>query len=314
MYHVGTIRHPVRLEDGEIEQFIFDFFRTESGRYVVAYKGEIRNSRDVLLRIESACIFGHVFGVVRCDCRFQLAQAMHAIAKEGQGMLIYGVDQDGRGLGIEGHFETYVLRQKEGLETDEVYARLNKRPDERSYADVIAILHWYGVHSVRCLTNNPRRLDWLASANIPASRVPLEVTLDEHNESCLMDEKADLGYMFTFRTHQEWLAELRKMVPDAITGSTCSARACVITKDFRTKEGEAYDISSEGGHAVATAMSRASSRSHGAVAYILGTPCPECIQAIIEGGVRKVIVQAPADQILLIHLREVGIAAEAIEG
>ena len=42
-----------------------------------------------LVRIHSQCLTGDVFHSLRCDCRAQLELALHTIAEEGRGLLIY---------------------------------------------------------------------------------------------------------------------------------------------------------------------------------------------------------------------------------
>src|ERR1700746_410540 len=42
-----------------------------------------------LVRIHSQCTTGEVFHSLRCDCHDQLHLALHAIAEEGAGVLIY---------------------------------------------------------------------------------------------------------------------------------------------------------------------------------------------------------------------------------
>ncbi|MFQ5492506.1 MAG: 3,4-dihydroxy-2-butanone-4-phosphate synthase [Phycisphaerae bacterium] len=47
------------------------------------------HDEPVLVRVESECFTGHVFGSARCDCGEQLATSMQLIQKAGKGALIY---------------------------------------------------------------------------------------------------------------------------------------------------------------------------------------------------------------------------------
>ena len=49
----------------------------------------MQNCSDVLVRIHSECLTGDVFGSKRCDCGEQLDNALRAIEKEGQGVVVY---------------------------------------------------------------------------------------------------------------------------------------------------------------------------------------------------------------------------------
>ncbi len=287
MKNIGTIEHPVKLLNNEVVNFKFDYFQTEKGRYAVAYMGEIHGQNNVLLRMESACIFGHVFDVVRCDCQYQLAQSMLKIAGEGKGLVIYAIDQDARGLGIEKHFEIYVLRQHEHLETKEVYEKLNRKPDEREYDGVIDILKYYKITSVRILTNNPQRLNVLEQSGIQYEREPLEIVLNNNNTTLLMDEKKDLGYLFSFKTHDEWFSYLRSRL-EGFYHKQGTLQACVITSDYKEILAEEYDADTTCCHTLKRAISKIPSHSSDLKAYIIGTPCSECISAAESSGISKI--------------------------
>jgi GTP cyclohydrolase II len=82
-----------------------------------------------LLRIHSQCFTGEVLGSLRCDCRDQLEMAMHAIAEEGRGLVIYEY-QEGRGIGLRAKLEAYAfstqVRSQDAKEA--LTAFLEKRP------------------------------------------------------------------------------------------------------------------------------------------------------------------------------------------
>ncbi|WP_128378880.1 hypothetical protein [Streptomyces cavernae] len=217
----GPARLPLRW-DGRVTHFDLWHFQFAGGRWIAAYTGDLDNGEPVPLRIESACVFGHVLRSAQCDCGFQLQAAMDSFARQGRGLLLYGVDQDARGLGIAAHFAIYAMRQRENLDTAEVYRRLNAPVDARSYEPVVMILRHLGVSSVQLLSNNPRRDHLLREAGFSVVNVPLEAPLDIHNMSTLMLEKEDLGYRWSFETHADWLIPLQTAVADT-PGHT---RAC----------------------------------------------------------------------------------------
>lgn len=310
MQRIGPIKHPVKMVNNEVAEFNFDYFETEKGRYAVCYMGDLEGKSDVLFRIESACIFGHVFGVARCDCHYQLAQAMIKIAKEGTGMVVYAIDQDCRGLGIAKHFEVYVLRQKEHLETKEVYERLNEKPDVREYDDVVEILNIYKINGVRILTNNPRRLNWLEKSNIKYERIPLEITLNSNNSGCLMDEKKDLGYLFSFNTHEEWLQYMNKV----IMGLNKSDKfiGCLITNDFKNIICESYNTPKICCETINKEISKIQDKNLELKAYIVGDFGEECEKIIIQNNIRQIYIPKEKSMIDTSKLIEQGINIEFI--
>ncbi|MEU7524209.1 hypothetical protein AB0A74_00585 [Saccharothrix sp. NPDC042600] len=186
----------------------FDF---AGDRWVAAWTGDLHDG-PVPLRIESACLFGHVLRSAQCDCGFQLEAAMTSFARRGCGLLLYAVDQDARGLGTAAHFAIYALRQQENLDTDAVYARLGAPMDARSYAAVPVILRHLGVDAVRLLSNNPRRDRFLREAGFTVENEALVEPLNAHNMSTLMLEKEDLGYDWPFETHADWLSPMQAAV------------------------------------------------------------------------------------------------------
>ena len=78
-------------------------------RYSVLVKAEldletlnpIFSQKDQLvLRTDSGCETGQLFGDLTCDCGEQLMLAMQTIAEVGEGMIISIPNQDGRGMGL----------------------------------------------------------------------------------------------------------------------------------------------------------------------------------------------------------------------
>jgi 3,4-dihydroxy-2-butanone 4-phosphate synthase/GTP cyclohydrolase II len=157
--------------------------------------GEVTTSAP-LVRIHSQCLTGEVLGSLRCDCSDQLELAIHAIADEGRGVLIYE-HQEGRGIGLMAKLRAYAL-QDVGLDTIEANRALGYKADCRDFALPAAILRELGVGSVRLLSNNPAKAQALCDAGIEViSRVACEVEPNPHSSAYLRTKKERMGHMLS---------------------------------------------------------------------------------------------------------------------
>ena len=161
--------------------------------HVALVKGEIADGEQVLVRVHSRCLTGDVFHSARCDCGLQLEAALHRIAEEGRGVLLY-LNQEGRGIGLANKIRAYEL-QDQGFDTVEANERLGFKPDQRDYGIGVQILRDLGVHSMRLLSNNPRKLVGIEGYNLSVSEwIPLEVPASEHTRRYLQTKRDKLGH------------------------------------------------------------------------------------------------------------------------
>lgn len=155
--------------------------------------GEVRGKENVLVRVHSECLTGDVFGSLRCDCGSQLHDALKQIADEGQGVLVY-MRQEGRGIGLANKIHAYALQEK-GLDTVEANEKLGFKPDLREYGLGAQILADLGLHSIRLLTNNPKKVVGLEGFNLKiVSQIPIRSQPTEHNVKYLQAKKNKLGH------------------------------------------------------------------------------------------------------------------------
>src|SRR5436190_4799487 len=57
--------------------------------HIALVRGSIENGEDVLVRVQTNCLTGHVFGSPACHCHEQMNSAMEMIAQAGRGTLLY---------------------------------------------------------------------------------------------------------------------------------------------------------------------------------------------------------------------------------
>src|SRR6195256_4406536 len=163
--------------------------------HLALVKGKIDKNKPTLVRVHSECLTGDVFGSHRCDCGNQLHAALRQIAEEGNGVLIYMRQHEGRGIGLAAKIHAYKL-QEEGLDTVEANARLGFATDLRDYGLGAQILFDLGVRKFRFLTNNPKKVVGLEGYGIQmVEQVPIRSEANPHNEKYLETKRVKMGHL-----------------------------------------------------------------------------------------------------------------------
>lgn len=179
-------------------EFLVTVFKDEaSGKeHLAIQKGEV-TGENVLLRVHSECLTSEVLGSLKCDCNDQLETAMHTIARNGKGLIIY-LRQEGRGIGLGNKIRAYAL-QEEGYDTVEANHILGFKDDLRNYTVAGAILNALSVKSVQLMTNNPRKISGLEASGIKVKRrVPIQIQPNAHNFGYLKTKAEKSGHLLNF--------------------------------------------------------------------------------------------------------------------
>ena len=162
--------------------------------HVALVKGDLNNNKPVLVRMHSECLTGDVFGSLRCDCGAQMNQALEKINEEGSGVFVY-MRQEGRGIGLHNKVKAYAL-QDQGLDTVEANIALGFGPDLRDYGIGAQILSDLGIHKIKLLTNNPKKVIGLESYGLQiVETVPLVTCPTEYNVDYLETKQKKMGHI-----------------------------------------------------------------------------------------------------------------------
>lgn len=171
--------------------------------HLALVKGEVSGKKDVLVRVHSECLTGDVFGSTRCDCGTQVREAMKLIDEAGEGVLLYMIGHEGRGIGLAHKMRAYQL-QDMGMDTVEANLELGLPVDARDYGTGAMILRDLGITSMRLLTNNPAKRVGLEGYGLSVSeRVAIQVAPCEENMRYLMTKKEKMDHVLDFGEAEE---------------------------------------------------------------------------------------------------------------
>lgn len=208
MCNIAQLIEYRRKNEKLVERIAEASLPTEYGNFrVIAYQslidgknhialvcGQIDSEKPALVRVHSECITGDVFASSRCDCGDQLDRSLHAIAKDGNGVLVY-MRQEGRGIGLINKLKAYGL-QDQGQDTVEANKSLGLPPDLREYGTGAQILYDLGVRKIRLLTNNPKKVVGLDGFGLEiVERVPIPPVVNAHNQNYLKTKRDKLGHL-----------------------------------------------------------------------------------------------------------------------
>ena len=117
--------------------------------HIALVHGEIAGQENVLVRMHSRCIYGDVFGSLGCQCHQVVRNSLQRITQEGAGVLVY-LHQNRPG--IRDHS---VLGTPDGQRQLQHESGLGAQ-----------ILSDLGLHTIRLLTNHPRKVVGLEAYGI----------------------------------------------------------------------------------------------------------------------------------------------------
>ncbi len=123
----------------------------------------ILKQKSVLVRLDSGCISGQLFGDTTCDCRQQYEIAMKLCVENGSGIIINIPGHDGRGW-TEYKMANQQLMDELNIDTvsaAKLFYQHQDGLDQRTFTEAILILKALGFnegHLFELATNSPRKV------------------------------------------------------------------------------------------------------------------------------------------------------------
>jgi len=159
-YRLKHERYIHRLGEGFLETE-FGPFRTiayssdypsesRAETHLALVRGEVAAQESVLVRMHSHCVYGDIFGSTQCDCGKMIAGSLRQIANEGLGVLVY-LHQTGPGYRLR----TDGAGMRRLVAHDREAGQRQMQHESGIGAQILTDL---GLHTIRLLTNHPRKI------------------------------------------------------------------------------------------------------------------------------------------------------------
>ena len=174
---------------------IIGYTDTITGCEHVALVKDDGSDKTPLIRVHSECLTGDIFHSLKCDCNWQLHEALKMINEYGKGALIYIRDHEGRGIGLINKLKAYKL-QEEGQDTVEANLSLGFAPDLRNYGVGAQIILDLGFNNFNLITNNPKKIVGLKGYGLTIhDNINIKSEVNKYNERYINTKKEKMHHL-----------------------------------------------------------------------------------------------------------------------
>jgi len=125
--------------------------------HLALVRGEVSGRERVLVRMHSRCLYGDVFESTDCDCGRLVRNSLRVIAEEGAGVLVY-LHENGPGFRMAAEAGVPPRLVSHGRDFMHYQSPDGQRLLQHEHGIGAQILSDLGLHTIRLLTNHPRRI------------------------------------------------------------------------------------------------------------------------------------------------------------
>ena len=179
-YRLKTERFVRRVAEGTLETEFGEFRSIAYSSdltpeyHLALVRGEVAGQERVLVRMHSRCLYGDVFGSVDCDCGRMVRSSLRAITECGRGVLVY-LHETGPGFRIQRDEQGVPRMFSHNREFTHYASEDGQRQLQHEHGIGAQILSDLGLHTIRLLTNHPRKIVALEGFGIEVvDQIPLE--------------------------------------------------------------------------------------------------------------------------------------------
>ena len=166
----------IQTESGEFHTIAYASDLNPEYHLALVY-GNVAGAERVLVRMHSRCLYGDVFGSTGCDCGRMLRDSLRAIAADGMGVLVY-LHETGPGFRVEREPYGDMRMVSHGRDFMHLQGAAGQRQLQHEHGIGAQILSDLGLHTIRLLTNHPRKIVALEGFGIEiVDQIPLPANI-----------------------------------------------------------------------------------------------------------------------------------------
>ncbi len=162
-YRMKHERFVRRVAEGCVETEFGEFRTIAYGSdlnpeyHLALVRGDVARKERVLVRVHSRCLYGDVFGSTGCACAGLVRNSLRTIAEAGLGVLVY-LHETGPGFRVERDGYGLARMVSHGREFMHYQGEAGQRLLQHEHGIGAQVLSDLGLHTIRLLTNHPRKI------------------------------------------------------------------------------------------------------------------------------------------------------------